>query len=1228
MSSASVIGLVNNAALLLALGILYDMLSYPLRGGKNPILQQILAGVVLGGVGIAIMLTPWDFGQGVVFDTRSVLLCIAGLFFGVVPTLLAVLMTSLFRLFSGGAGAWAGIAVIITSGGIGLIWRHFRRNQTRDFTMGELYLMGVVVHVAMLSWMLTLPWRIAADVLSRITLPVLLIYPAATAALGKLIVIREKRKLSEEALRESEEKFRSIFQRHSAVQLILDPETGNIINANEAAGQFYGWSIEQLKKMRIQEINTLSPEDINVEIEKARTLRRIHFEFKHRLADGSVREVEVYSGRIEVEGKELLHSIVHDITDRKRAQEALSERERILKITQSLAKIGGWEWDVSTKTMSWTDETYAIHDLDPAEFNPSSSGQIAQNEACYAPEDARTLKAAFQRCLEQGEPYDLEFPFTTAKGRLLWIRTTAEAVRVNHRTVKVVGNIMDITDRKQAEEKLIQSHDLLSNLARLVPGVIYQFRLYPDGRSFFPYASPGMNDIYEVSPEEVQQDATPVYTRLHPDDYDQVVAAIQESARTLQTFYCEFRVILPRQGLRWRWSQAHPERMKDGSVLWHGIISDITRRKEDEAALAHSHDLMRYIIENVNSAVAVHDRELRYIYVSQRYLDEYGIKQKDVIGKHHYDVFPDLPQTWRDVHQKALAGEVCSAERDAYPRADGTLDWTRWECRPWYEADGSVGGIVIYTEIITDQVMAEEALRKSEERLNFALHMSRTGGWDLDLVSHSATRTLEHDLIFGYETLLPVWTYEMFLEHVLPEDRTEVDRRFQEAVKKQSDWSFECRIRRVDGEIRWIWAAGSHMPDDEGRIKRMAGIVQDITGLKKAEEEREKINAQFLQAQKMESVGRLAGGVAHDYNNMLSVIIGYAEMAMEKLNPADPLYADMEEILKAAERSKDITRQLLAFSRQQAIAPRQLDLNETVEGMLKMLRRLIGEDIDLAWLPSGRKCPLQMDPTQLGQILANLCVNARDAIGTVGKITIETDTKFLDEGYCAEHPDCHPGSYVVLSVSDDGCGMDRETQLHLFEPFFTTKEIGKGTGLGLATVYGIVKQNNGFIYVYSEPGQGSIFKICLPRHEDVTVEAKKKEVTAPDARGNETILLVEDEKPMLRMTTLMLERLGYRILAAETPNDAIHLAKKYSGEIRLLMTDVIMPGMNGRELSELLQARYPDMKILFVSGYTADVIAHRGMLDHGVKFIQKPFSKKDLAVKVRESLDSVSTLSE
>ncbi len=438
-------------------------------------------------------------------------------------------------------------------------------------------------------------------------------------------------------------------------------------------------------------------------------------------------------------------------------------------------------------------------------------------------------------------------------------------------------------------------------------------------------------------------------------------------------------------------------------------------------------------------------------------------------------------------------------------------------------------------------------------------------------------------------------------------------RNFWDTISSGKTWAGRMVNKRKDGTFYNEETTISPVRDASGRIINYVAVKRDIT-------EELRMADQFQQAQKMEAVGLLAGGVAHDYNNMLGVILGYTELAMNKVDAAQPLHADLKEIYKAAKRSAHITRQLLAFARKQTIIPMVLDLNQNVENMLVMIRGLIGEDVDLSWLPEIGLWPIKMDPIQIDQILANLCVNARDAIADIGKVIIETRNAVFDENYCAHHAGFLVGEYVLLCVSDNGRGMDNEILDQIFEPFFTSKGVGQGTGLGLSIVYGIVKQNNGFIDVYSKPGKGTTFRIYLPRYAGQIVDSQlERAEDIPLGRG-ETVLLVEDEPALLRMTQMVLEELRYRVLAASTSGKAIRLAEEHAGEIQLIITDVVMPEMNGRDLAERLQSRYSSMKILFMSGYTADVIANKGVLDEGMNFIQKPFSTKEIAVKVREAL--------
>jgi PAS domain S-box-containing protein len=437
-----------------------------------------------------------------------------------------------------------------------------------------------------------------------------------------------------------------------------------------------------------------------------------------------------------------------------------------------------------------------------------------------------------------------------------------------------------------------------------------------------------------------------------------------------------------------------------------------------------------------------------------------------------------------------------------------------------------------------------------------------------------------------------------------------------------SDCALDFRIITRSGEERWIGHCCQPVFDMEGQYLGLRSSNRDITRHRHAEQEQEKLQVQLLQSQKMELVGRLAGGVAHDFNNILAVILGNAELALMKVAPSDPLHIRLHRIEKAARRSAELVRQLLAFARNQTISPVVLNLNETVPAMLTLLRRVIGEDIVLDWAPAMALWLVKLDPSQIDQVLTNLCINARDAISGVGSIRIETDNIIFEKDHAVEGFGVVRGEYVLLSVSDDGCGMDQEIQAHLFEPFFTTKCIGEGTGLGLATVYGIVTQNNGFIDVFSEPGKGATFKIYFPRQEQGPQEAPSA-LPPPqaDAGGRETVLLVEDEAELLDLCQAMLRDLGYEVLSACTPTSAIQIAQNHAGDIDLLITDVVMPEMNGSELVKHMQAIYPNLKHLYMSGYTANIIANRGVLDSDLNFIQKPFAMNDLAGKVRNILE-------
>jgi len=516
------------------------------------------------------------------------------------------------------------------------------------------------------------------------------------------------------------------------------------------------------------------------------------------------------------------------------------------------------------------------------------------------------------------------------------------------------------------------------------------------------------------------------------------------------------------------------------------------------------------------------------------------------------------------------------------------------------------------------ELLAEiQKRQETEERMRLALRASQMGFFDGDVVNNrhvwsEAAKTmlgLPPDYPEGFDTLLKA---------VHPDDREMMKQAIEEDLRINQEFVREYRVVWPDGSVHWIWAKGRADFDPTGRATRVTGVITDIT-------ERKHLEEQLRQAQKMEAVGRLAGGVAHDFNNALGVITGYGELLQSGLAPEDTRHRYAEEIGKAARRAASFTRQLLAFSRRQTIQPVVLDLNSVVADTDKMLRRLIGEDIDLTIIRDSKLKSVKADRGQIEQVLMNLAVNARDAMPQGGKLIIQTANTHLDECYLRQHPYAKVGPYVMLSVSDTGCGMDKETQAHIFEPFFTTKGPGEGTGLGLSTVYGIVKQSDGSISAYSEPGVGTTFRIYLPQIDAPAETTAVERTPQPLPSGSETILLVEDEDSLRGLARGCLSNRGYTILEAHDGASALQVARQHIGPIHLLLTDVIMPGMSGPELARTLIPSRSEMKLLYMSGYTQDLVTQHGVLDASTALIEKPFGIEALLKRVREVLGPAAT---
>lgn len=668
------------------------------------------------------------------------------------------------------------------------------------------------------------------------------------------------------------------------------------------------------------------------------------------------------------------------------------------------------------------------------------------------------------------------------------------------------------------------------------------------------------------------------------------------------------------------WSN-HPVYDDDGRVAsMFSVGSDITDLKNTQQALENERTFLSAVLDTIEDAIVICDGQGKLVRFNEAARRLHGLPEQPIAADkwaEHYDLYQadaKTPLAQKDIPlYRALQGEhvqdaeIVVAPKNSEPRV--------LVCSGQALTDG-LGGItaaVVAMHDITERKKAEAALRESEERFHKML------GVLPDMISiHDPDMNILYSNWQGFAAV--------------PPEKRVLNTKCYRTYRGLDDICPDCKAKSVlvswkpfQQEIKLpedIWVDLRVIPfmNENEEVEMFMEWVRDITDQKTAAAESEKLREQLNQAQRLESVGRLAGGVAHDFNNMLSVIIGYAELAMDGLAATDAMHHIFQEIHKAAQRSATITRQLLAFARKQTIVPRVLDLNETVAGMLKMLRRLIGEDITLYWLPGEDIWPIRMDASQIDQILANLCVNARDAIADVGTIRIKTGAVSLDKTHCGENPEFVPGDFVVLTVSDDGCGMDEYALNNLFEPFFTTKDVDQGTGLGLSTVYGIVKQNKGFITVLSAPGEGTTFELYLPRYDPPAELHRRIDPELPLTEATETILLVEDEPAILEITSIMLRKSGYTVLSAATPGNAIRQAREHAGEIDLLITDVVMPEMTGRDLAGSLLSLYPKLKCLFMSGYTADIIAHHGVIDQDVHFIQKPFSSIDLSRKVRETL--------
>ncbi len=730
------------------------------------------------------------------------------------------------------------------------------------------------------------------------------------------------------------------------------------------------------------------------------------------------------------------------------------------------------------------------------------------------------------------------------------------------------------------------------------------------------YNSLSYQRILGYSPAELQLSSS--FEQIHPDDRERVIAAGEEARRTGKGKALEYRV--RHKDGTWRVLESTSSVIPSGKgepAMMVIVNRDVTDRRQAEDALRAEHDLLRALIDNMPDYIYVKDVGSRFVLANRALAQLVGAKNpEDLLGKTDFDYFPkELASVFHSDEQAILQfGEPLVNQEERGVDAEGNAKWLSTSKVPLRNRQGEVHGIIGIGRDITVPKQAEQALRLSEASFRSVVEGAPYGIFRATVDGRFLRVNSALQEMLGYRS--PTELLEANLGghvfrncadfHHLVELLGSVDE-FKDA---EMEW------KRKDSFPLTVLCSGRKVLGGDEDSTYYEIFVEDVT-------ERRVLERQLRMAAKMEAVGRLSGGIAHDFNNLLGVIIGYSQMLSRKMDRENPLHEYVEEIDKAGQRATSLTRQLLAFSRQQILSPKILNLNELVSDMVKMLPRLLGEDIALGIKLDPAIGSVKADPGQIEQVVMNLAVNARDAMPSGGRLTIETADAVLDEMYARQHPGAKPGKYVMLSVADSGVGMNNQTLLHIFEPFFTTKEIGKGTGLGLATVYGVVKQSGGYIWVDSEVGKGTSFQIFLPYVEEAVTRVAEETSLSASLQGTETILVVEDAEPLKKLARTFLEERGFQVLTASSGEEALQVKAKFPGTIHLLLTDVVMPGMNGRVLAERLLQKEPGMKVLYMSGYTDSFIAGHGVLEEGTHLLHKPFTEEVLIAKVCEVLESV-----
>jgi len=876
---------------------------------------------------------------------------------------------------------------------------------------------------------------------------------------------------------------------------------------------------------------------------------------------------------------------------------AWRRNEELLEIAQQISHIGVWEWDVASQKAFWTAETYRLHDLDPDQALPCGQKYIDLSLACYAEPDRPAVLAAFWRCVKTGEPYELDSRFTTTKGQKLWIRTTARAVRQHRQVVRVIGTIQDITERKAVEDQLRRNQFLLTEAERLGDVGGWEWDL---DTNILTVTDQFMR-IHGI--RQARLTPTEAKALIHPQDYPATLAVFHNMWDRPGPHQARYRIVRPETDeIRWvysLWELRQDESGRSNRVM--GAAHDITEAVRAQEALRKSEQKFRTLVENANDVVYSLALDRTFAYISPNAVDQTGYEPSELLGQPYASVIhpDDLPACEEFFDRLVSTNRRQSGVEYRLKHKNGSWRWHTFNASATRDHHGNVTSYVGISHDITD--------RKQAEQTHYA-----------DMLERGAILNAQPQLVILQDLNLRIlWLNDAACDTAGTPREELIGLPCHQVWMNSPTPCANCPVRQAvrDGQMREAvlttpngrtWRVrGCPIRNSAGDIVRMVEVAEDITPQRQIEE-------QLRQSQKMEALGHLAGGMAHDFRNQLQVIIGFSEVLREQGLVKEPGRKQVEQILAAANRSARLTGQLLAFSRQEMLLPEVIDPAEPIRDLLRSLPSMIGEDIRLSIRFAHRRCHIDMDAGQFQQALVNLALNARDAMPHGGELLIATESVDLDEEFLASYGGAPPGGYAMVLVSDTGVGMDSETRRQIFDPFFTTKEIGKGTGLGLSMVYGFVKQSHGIIICDSAPDQGTVFRMYFPAVEPPPAKAEVPERPAELPAGGGTVLLVEDEDAVRCLMALALEKAGYTVVQAPDPDKALAIAREHVAELAALVTDVVLPGRNGVTLAKEITNLQPGLPVLYVSGYIGEELTRRGLTHIQGPILHKPFTPRQL----------------